>query len=77
VLEIIQQFRAIFSEAEEGVNEYSFFHLRNFIIFAQPMYNNKLMPSLEKNSLVTALWMGALFGLIGYSTYDLTNLATI
>ena len=34
-------------------------------------------PALDKNSLVLALSYGALFGLITYATYDLTNLATI
>jgi uncharacterized membrane protein len=36
-----------------------------------------IAPSLEKNSWITAVWLGALFGLISYATYDLTNLATI
>ncbi len=36
-----------------------------------------LQPAVEKNSLVMALSLGALFGLITYATYDLTNLATI
>ncbi|NTW62068.1 DUF2177 family protein [Candidatus Saccharibacteria bacterium] len=34
-------------------------------------------PSIEKNSLNYALGLGALFGLVAYATYDLTNLATI
>ncbi len=34
-------------------------------------------PSLEKNSWTHALLYGAIFGLISYATYDLTNLATI
>jgi uncharacterized membrane protein len=34
-------------------------------------------PSLEKRQWLNALTMGALFGLITYATYDLTNLATI
>lgn len=34
-------------------------------------------PALEKKSWINALIFGALFGLITYSTYDLTNLATI
>jgi len=33
--------------------------------------------AIEKNSLLIALFYGALFGLISYATYDLTNLATI
>ncbi len=36
-----------------------------------------IAPALQKGSLMTALWTGALFGLCAYATYDLTNLATI
>ena len=36
-----------------------------------------IMPSLEKNSWQQALLSGALFGLVSYATYDLTNLATL
>jgi len=36
-----------------------------------------ITPALQKNSWVAALLLGALFGLITYATYDLTNLATI
>ena len=36
-----------------------------------------ITPALEKQSLIYALLAGALFGLITYATYDLTNLATI
>ena len=36
-----------------------------------------ITPALQKNSLTSAIFMGALFGLCGYATYDLTNLATI
>ena len=34
-------------------------------------------PALEKGSLLHALGFGALFGLVAYATYDLTNLATL
>ncbi len=34
-------------------------------------------PALEKKSIQHALAAGALFGLVTYATYDLTNLATI
>jgi uncharacterized membrane protein len=34
-------------------------------------------PSLEKRDWMAALGRGALFGLITYATYDLTNLATL
>lgn len=36
-----------------------------------------ITPALEKHSWTHALLFGALFGLITYATYDLTNLATI
>src|SRR5512136_277741 len=36
-----------------------------------------ISPAVEKHSWVHALLFGALFGLITYSTYDLTNLATM
>ncbi len=34
-------------------------------------------PAIEKNSLMYAIGAGALFGLMTYATYDLTNLATL
>lgn len=36
-----------------------------------------VVPGLERNSLTTTLLRAALFGLVTYATYDLTNLATI
>ncbi len=36
-----------------------------------------VVPGLKEGLLVGALWRGALFGLLAYATYDLTNLATI
>jgi uncharacterized membrane protein len=36
-----------------------------------------ILPAVEKHSLIHALSYGALFGLITYATYDLTNLATM
>jgi uncharacterized membrane protein len=36
-----------------------------------------IMPAVGKGSWVHALLFGALFGLIAYATYDLTNLATL
>lgn len=36
-----------------------------------------ISPAMEKHSLMHALLFGALFGLITYATYDLTNLATM
>jgi uncharacterized membrane protein len=34
-------------------------------------------PAVAKKEFSRALWTGALFGLITYATYDLTNLATL
>jgi uncharacterized membrane protein len=36
-----------------------------------------VLPALREGSVVTALGLGALFGLVGYATYDLTNFATL
>ena len=35
------------------------------------------MPALERGSLVRAAGLGALFGLVTYAAYDLTNLAVL
>jgi uncharacterized membrane protein len=36
-----------------------------------------VLPGLKSGSLSATLWRAALFGLITYATYDLTNLATV
>ncbi|MFV0558216.1 MAG: DUF2177 family protein [Enterococcus sp.] len=36
-----------------------------------------LLPGVEKESLAYIIGAGALFGLVSYATYDLTNLATL
>ena len=36
-----------------------------------------LIPGIDRQSIFYTIFSGALFGLISYSTYDLTNLATI
>ena len=36
-----------------------------------------LRPCLENFSVINAAWMGAIFGLVAYGTYDLTNMATL
>ncbi|MFZ2026689.1 MAG: DUF2177 family protein [Microgenomates group bacterium] len=48
-----------------------------YLLFIAGLVVFVISPALEKNSLITALLLGALFGLITYATYDLTNLATI
>jgi len=48
-----------------------------YLLFVAGLVVFVIIPSLEKKSLTDAIWLGAFFGLIAYSTYDLTNLATI
>jgi uncharacterized membrane protein len=36
-----------------------------------------IYPSVNKDSFVSAIVLGALFGFFAYATYDLTNLATL
>jgi uncharacterized membrane protein len=47
-----------------------FLFIAGIVIFA-------VKPALETHSAQRALLYGALFGLLAYATYDLTNLATI
>lgn len=48
-----------------------------YIIYVIGIVVFALNPALEDGMWQTALWMGALFGLVAYATYDLTNLATL
>lgn len=48
-----------------------------YLLFIVGLIVFVITPSLESNSWIKALILGALFGLITYATYDLTNLATI
>ncbi|HBG32797.1 MAG: hypothetical protein A2009_00080 [Tenericutes bacterium GWD2_38_27] len=48
-----------------------------YLLFIGGLVIFVLMPAVEKGSIVQALYMGALFGLLTYATYDLTNLATL
>ena len=48
-----------------------------YLLFVVGLVVFSILPALEKNSWTQALFLGALLGLISYSTYDLTNLATI
>ena len=49
-------------------------HWRLFIV---GVFIFTIMPAVEKNSLTSAITLGALFGFFTYATYDLTNLATL
>ncbi len=48
-----------------------------YLLFVVGILVFVVLPGLEANSLRTTLVRAALFGLITYATYDLTNLATI
>ncbi len=48
-----------------------------YIIYVIGVVVFVLMPALEKQSWMHAATYGALFGLVAYATYDLTNLATL
>lgn len=48
-----------------------------YLLFIVGIFVFVIVPAVEKNSLITALWLGAFFGIVTYATYDLTNLATL
>ena len=48
-----------------------------YLLFIAGLIIFVISPAVEKHSWVHALLFGALFGLITYATYDLTNLATL
>jgi uncharacterized membrane protein len=48
-----------------------------YVIYVVGVVIFVLTPALEKGSWQHALGYGALFGLVAYATYDLTNLATL
>lgn len=48
-----------------------------YILFITGLVTFVIHPAVEKHSWVNAVLFGALFGLITYATYDLTNLATL
>jgi uncharacterized membrane protein len=48
-----------------------------YLLFIAGLVIFVISPAVEKQSWVHAILFGALFGLITYATYDLTNLATM
>jgi uncharacterized membrane protein len=48
-----------------------------YLLFIAGLVVFVVVPALDKGSWARALLLGALFGLITYATYDLTNLATL
>lgn len=48
-----------------------------YVLYAIGLAVFVMRPAVAAESVTTALWMGALFGLVAYGTYDLTNAATL
>lgn len=48
-----------------------------YLLFITGLVVFVIMPAFQKGSWTHALLFGALFGLVTYGTYDLTNLATL
>ena len=48
-----------------------------YLLFILGLIVFAVIPGLKAESLKTALLLAALFGLVTYATYDLTNLATL
>lgn len=48
-----------------------------YLLFIVGIFIFAIMPAVEKDSLMKAILLGALFGFFTYATYDLTNLATL
>lgn len=48
-----------------------------YLLFIVGLVIFVISPSIDKKSLISAIRFGALFGLLTYATYDLTNLATL
>ena len=48
-----------------------------YLLFVVGVFIFAILPSVAKDSLVSAITLGALFGFFTYATYDLTNLATL
>jgi uncharacterized membrane protein len=48
-----------------------------YLLFIAGLLVFAVLPGLKAESMSRAVLLGALFGLVSYATYDLTNLATI
>jgi len=48
-----------------------------YLLFIVGIFLFVIIPAIEKQSATRALVLGAIFGLITYATYDLTNYATL
>jgi len=48
-----------------------------YLLFIVGIFIFVVSPAVEKQSVVRAIVLGAIFGFIAYATYDLTNYATL
>ena len=48
-----------------------------YLVFVLGLVLLVVLPALNGGSWVSALWMGAVLGLVAYGTFDITNLATL
>jgi len=48
-----------------------------YLLYAIGVTVFAVIPAVDAGSVVDGLWHGALFGLVAYATYDLTNHATV
>lgn len=48
-----------------------------YVIYLAGVVHFVVLPAVAKDSVVNATRQGALFGLVAYATYDLTNMATM
>jgi uncharacterized membrane protein len=48
-----------------------------YLLFVLGLMVFVIYPAIKASAMMQALWMGMLFGLIAYATFDLTNLALL
>jgi uncharacterized membrane protein len=48
-----------------------------YLIYVVGILVFAVLPGLQDGAVLGALWRGALFGLLAYATYDLTNMSTL
>jgi uncharacterized membrane protein len=48
-----------------------------YLLFVVGIVLLVVLPALNGGGWLTALWMGAVLGLVAYGTYDITNLSTL
>jgi uncharacterized membrane protein len=48
-----------------------------YLLYAVGVVVFAAQPAVDAGNALDALWRGALFGLVAYGTYDLTNAATV